>query len=194
MSAEPAAALRCIQPVAPLLALLVWASPGVRADESSPVTSQLANMSLQQLSNLQVTSVSRAAEPLSQAPSSICVITHDQIVRAGATTIAEALRLAPNLLVTQVSSDDFVVAARGMGGNAQDQNFSNKLLVLIDGRSVYSPLYSGVYLEVQDVSMDDIDRIEVISGPGATLWGAFSATRRARIPGSRLWPPWSRDR
>src|SRR5579871_2294757 len=140
------------------------------SDPASP--DQLANLSLQQLSNLPVTSVSKAAEPLGQAPAAIYVITHDDIVRAGATTIAEALRLAPNLLVTRTSSSGYVLAARGLGGNAVDQNFSNKLLVLIDGRSVYSPLYSGVYLDVQDVVMNDIDRIEVISGPGATLWGA----------------------
>lgn len=161
----------CNRTAALLFALLLGISRLVLADETSSAQ-QLANMSLQQLSNLQVTSVSKATEPLSQAPASIYVIAHDDIVRSGATTLAEALRLAPNLLVTQVSSDSFVVAARGLGGNAADQNFSNKILVLIDGRSVYSPLYSGVYLEVQDVVMDDIDRIEVISGPGATLWGA----------------------
>lgn len=159
--------LRSALPFAMLLGVsrVLWASDASTAQ-------QLANMSLQQLSNLQVTSVSKVAESLSQAPASIYVITHDDIVRSGATTIAEALRLAPNLLVTQESSDSFAVAARGMGGNPVDQNFSNKILVLIDGRSVYSPLYSGVYLEVQDVVMDDVDRIEVISGPGATLWGA----------------------
>jgi iron complex outermembrane recepter protein len=154
-----------------LLALLTGSLRFALAQES-PSPAQLANMSLQQLSSLEVTSVSKAPEPLSQAPASIYVITHEAILRSGATTIAEALRLAPNLLVTQVTSSSFVVAARGLGGNAQEQNFSNKLLVLIDGRSVYSPLYSGVYLEVQDVSLDDVDRIEVISGPGATLWGA----------------------
>jgi iron complex outermembrane recepter protein len=162
----------CNPCMAVLIAIWVVASRPVHAAAVSSPPEQLASMSLQQLADLQVTSVSKAAEPLSRAPASIYVITHDEIVRSGATTIAEALRLAPNLLVTQVTASDFVVAARGMGGNAQSQNFSNKLLVLIDGRSVYSPLYSGVYLDVQDVAMDDIDRIEVISGPGATLWGA----------------------
>lgn len=134
--------------------------------------SALAGLSLQQLSGLQVTSVSKAAEPLNRAPAPIFVITHEDIVQSGATSIAEALRLAPNLLVTQVSSNSFSVSARGFGGNTPDQNYSNKLLILIDGRSVYSPLYSGVYLDVQDTVMEDLDRIEVISGPGATLWGA----------------------
>jgi iron complex outermembrane receptor protein len=154
-----------------LIALALQATHVASADQA-PAAQQLSGMSLQQLSSLQVTSVSKSTEPLSQAPASIYVITHDDILQSGATTIVEALRLAPNLLVTRTTSSSFAVAARGLGGNAADQNFSNKLLVLIDGRSVYSPLYSGVYLDVQDVVMDDIDRIEVISGPGATLWGA----------------------
>ena len=133
---------------------------------------QLAHMSLQDLANVEVTSVSKTAEPLSQAPAAIYVITHDEIIRSGATNIAEALRLAPNLEVRQISSTDYAITARGFGGNQADQNFSNKLLVLIDGRSVYSPLYSGVYFDAQTVLLEDVDRIEVISGPGATLWGA----------------------
>lgn len=132
----------------------------------------LADISLEQLGNLEVTSVSKSAEALRGAPSSIYVITRDEIVRSGATSIPEALRLAPNLQITQYSSSNYVAAARGFGGAPDAQNFSNKLLVLIDGRSVYTPLYSGVYFDMQDVVMEDIDRIEVISGPGATLWGA----------------------
>jgi iron complex outermembrane recepter protein len=132
----------------------------------------LSRLSLEELSNVEVTSVSKAADLLRQAPAAIYVITHEQIVRSGATSIPEALRLAPNLQVTQLTSSDYVVTARGFGGNPQAQNFSNKMLILIDGRSVYTPLFSGVYLDAQDVLMQDIDRIEVISGPGATLWGA----------------------
>lgn len=137
-----------------------------RADAS------LAELSLQELSNLQVTSVSKSAELLREAPASIYVITHDDILRAGVTSVAEALRLAPNLQVLQYTASNFVAGARGFAGAQDVQNFSNKLLILIDGRSVYSPLYSGVYLDVQDVLLDDVDRIEVISGAGATLWGA----------------------
>ena len=141
---------------------------------SAQVTSEgeLASLSLQQLANVEVTSVSKTAERLSRAPAAIYVITHDQIVRSGATSLAEALRLAPNLQVRRLTSTSYAVSARGFGGNQGDQNFANKLLVLIDGRSVYSPLFSGVYLDAQDVLLEDIDRIEVISGPGATLWGA----------------------
>ena len=129
-------------------------------------------MSLEQLTDLPVTSVSKTVEPLRTAAAAIYVMTHDDIVRSGATSIPEALRLAPNLVVTQMSASDYVVSARGFGGDPGAQSFSDKLLVLIDGRSVYSPLYSGVYLDAQDVMLEDVDRIEVISGPGATLWGA----------------------
>ena len=132
----------------------------------------LVGLSLSQLSNVQVTSVSKVAEPLSAADASIYVITHDDIVRSGVTSLVEALRLAPNLHVTQLSSSDYVVSGRGFGGNPSEQSFSNKMLMLIDGRSVYSPLYSGMYLDVQDVVLADVDRIEVITGPGSTLWGA----------------------
>ncbi|MGN6820599.1 MAG: TonB-dependent receptor plug domain-containing protein [Sphingomonas sp.] len=129
-------------------------------------------MSIEQLANVDVTSVTKSAESLSDAPGSIYVITHDDIIRAGATSVPEALRLAPNLQVARRGAADWVITARGMSGNAAAQNFPNKLLVLIDGRSVYTPLYSGVYWDMQDVLLADIDRIEVISGPGATLWGA----------------------
>jgi iron complex outermembrane receptor protein len=132
----------------------------------------LADLSLRELSDLEVTSVSKSAELLRLAPASIYVITHDEIIRSGATNVVAALRLAPNLQVAQYTSTHYVAGARGLGGAEELQNFSNKLLILIDGRSVYSPLYSGVYLDVQDVLLEDIDRIEVISGPGATLWGA----------------------
>ena len=133
---------------------------------------RLTELSLAELSDIEVTSVSKSAEPLREAPASIYVITHDEIVRAGVPSIAEALRLAPNLHISQYSSNTYIAGARGFAGAQEAQNFSNKLLILIDGRSVYSPLYSGVYLDVQDVLLEDVDRIEVISGPGATLWGA----------------------
>src|SRR5579871_6650215 len=132
----------------------------------------LARLSLAQLSKLEVTSVSKSAQPLLRSAATIYVITREQILRSGATSLPEALRLAPNLTVTQSSSTAYTVSARGFSGNVPDQNFSNKLLILIDGRSVYTPLFSGVYLDAQDVVLEDIDRIEVISGPGSTLWGA----------------------
>src|SRR5438067_6837304 len=127
----------------------------------------LGNLSLEELANIQVTSVSKRAESLSDAAASIFVITDTDIRRSGATTLPEALRLAPNLQIARVDARNYAVTARGF-----NNPFENKLLVLIDGRTVYSPLFSGVYWDVQDVVMDDVERIEIISGPGATLWGA----------------------
>ncbi len=133
---------------------------------------ELSRMSLEELSNVQVTSVSKAAQSLSTAPASIYVITREELLRSGVTSVPEALRLAPNMQVTQLTSAEYSNGARGFGGAPDKQNFSNKILILIDGRSVYSPLFSGVAYDMQDVFMDDVERIEVISGPGATLWGA----------------------
>jgi len=129
--------------------------------------SELADLSLEELANLEVTSVSRRAERLSDAPASIFVITGDDIRRSGATSIPEALRLAPNLEVARVDSRQYAISARGF-----NNTIANKLLVLIDGRTVYTPLFSGVFWDAQDTLLEDVDRIEVISGPGATLWGA----------------------
>ena len=141
---------------------------GAHADAEGDLTA----MSLADLAKVEVTSVSKTNEALQRAPAAIYVISHDDIVRSGVTSVPEALRLAPNLLVTQTSSSAYVISARGLGGNPTAQNFSNKLLILIDGRSVYTPLYSGIYADTLDVLLEDVDRIEVISGVGATLWGA----------------------
>jgi iron complex outermembrane recepter protein len=132
---------------------------------------QLRGLSIEQLADIQVTSVAKRPESLSDAPAAIYVITHDQIMRSGYQTIPEILRLAPNLEVAQISATSYAISARGfnVGDNA---SLSNKLLVLIDGRSVYSPMFGGVYWDSLDVLPEDIERIEVISGPGATLWGA----------------------
>lgn len=127
----------------------------------------LADLSLEQLTRITVTSASRREERLLDAPASIFVITADDIRRSGATSIPEALRFAPNLFVARADSSQYAITARG-GANV----LANKMLVLIDGRTVYTPLFSGVFWEAQDLVLEDIDRIEVISGPGATLWGA----------------------
>ena len=150
------------------LGSVLFLASAAKADDQP----DLSNLSIEQLAQIKVTSASKQAQPLSEAPESIYVIDHDQIVRSGALTIPEILRLAPNLQVYQQSPSKWVVTARGLNGWPFAQSFSNKLLVLIDGRTVYSPLFSGVYWDMQDVLPDDIDRIEVISGPGATLWGA----------------------
>jgi len=135
--------------------------------ESAVSADSLKKLSIEQLMNLQVTSVSKRPERLSQTASAIQVITQEDIRRSGAASLPEALRLATNLQVAQLDSRQWAISARGFNGTA-----ANKLLVLIDGRTVYTPLFSGVFWDVQEVPLGDIDRIEVISGPGATLWGA----------------------
>jgi iron complex outermembrane receptor protein len=127
----------------------------------------LASLSLEQLANIEVTSVSRRAERLADAPASIYVITGEDIRRAGVTSLPEALRLAPNLQVARTNANNYAISARGFNNSV-----GNKLLVLIDGRTVYTPLFSGVFWNAQEVMLEDVERIEVISGPGATLWGA----------------------
>ena len=152
---------------------LVLAGPvHATSDADTSSVEALKRLSVEELMNVAVTSVSKTAEPLSDAAAAIYVINHEDIVRSGATSIPEILRLAPNLEVFQVSPTNYIITARGFSGNSAAQSFSDKLLVLIDGRSVYSPLYSGVYWDAQSLPVEDIERIEVISGPGATLWGA----------------------
>ncbi|MBX3586401.1 MAG: TonB-dependent receptor [Ramlibacter sp.] len=128
---------------------------------------QLGDLSLEQLGNIQVTSVSRRVQPLLQAPASVFVITAEDIRRSGARSLPEVLRLAPNLHVARTSAAQWSISARGF-----NNGIGNKLLVLVDGRTVYSPLFSGVFWDAQDLMLEDVDQIEVISGPGATLWGA----------------------
>ena len=127
----------------------------------------LSDLSLEQLGSIVVTSVSRRRERLADVSASIFVISAQDIHRAGATTLGEALRLAPNLNVARADTAQYAISARGF-----NNVLANKMLVLIDGRTVYSPLFSGVFWEAQDVMLEDVERIEVISGPGATIWGS----------------------
>ncbi len=125
------------------------------------------DLSFDELANIRITSVSKKIENVAKAPASIFVITNEEIRRSGVASLPEALRLAPNLQMARVDARNYAVTARGF-----NSPFENKLLVLIDGRTVYSPLFSGVFWDAQDVVLEDIERIEVISGAGATLWGA----------------------
>jgi iron complex outermembrane receptor protein len=134
---------------------------------SAQSLASLADMSLEQLANITVSTVSGRDEPLSRAAASIYVITGEDIRRSGALSLPEALQLAPNLQVARPDANQYAITARGF-----NSTLANKLLVLIDGRTVYSPLFSGTFWEAQDVLLEDVERIEVISGPGATLWGA----------------------
>lgn len=127
----------------------------------------LTRLSLNELLSIEVTSVSRHAEPLSESAAAVFVLSADDIRRAGAHSIAEALRLVPGLDVAQVSAQSYAISARGFNSTSAD-----KLQVLLDGRSVYTPLFSGVFWDVLDTDLGDVDRIEVIRGPGAALWGS----------------------
>lgn len=132
------------------------------------VTSQdLKQLSVEELMNVEVTSVSRTTENLGEAAAAIAVLTSQDIERSGSTTVPQALRFVPGINVAQQSSNSWAVSSRGFSSIT-----SEKLLVLSDTRSIYTPLYSGVFWDVQDYLMADIDRIEVIRGPGASLWGS----------------------
>ncbi len=127
----------------------------------------LVDLSLEELMDVEISLVSRKAEPLFAAPAATFVLTSEDIRRSGVTSIPEALRLVPGLVVARLDANKWAISARGFNGR-----FANKLLVQIDGRSVYTPLFSGVFWELQDVLLEDVERIEIIRGPGATLWGA----------------------
>ncbi len=132
-----------------------------------PPSGDLTRLSLEDLMQIQITSVSRAPEKFSHAAAAVTVITSEDIRRSGATTIAEALRMAPGLDVARVDSHSWAISARGF-----NDVFANKLLVMIDGRTIYTPLFSGVFWDVQGTILEDVAQIEVIRGPGATQWGA----------------------
>jgi iron complex outermembrane receptor protein len=150
--------------LAGLLAILPVATVSAQAPPNVP---DVTTMTMEDLMNMKVTSVSKRTQKVADAAAAIFVITQEDIRRSGATSIPEALRMVPGLEVARIDENKWAIGARGFNGR-----FDNKLLVLIDGRSVYTPLFSGVYWNVQDVMLEDVDRIEVIRGPGATLWGA----------------------
>src|ERR1700736_152549 len=147
-----------------LLGLFLASSVSAQAQQRVP---DVSVMSLEDLMNVEVTSVSKRSQRVADAAAAVFVLTQEDIRRSGATNIPEALRMVPGLQVARIDGNKWAIGSRGFNGR-----FDNKLLVLIDGRSVYTPLFSGVYWNVQDVMLEDVDRIEVIRGPGATLWGA----------------------
>jgi iron complex outermembrane recepter protein len=136
-----------------------------KADENQ--VEDLTKLPIEDLMNIQVTSAAKRPQKLSDATAAIYVITQEDIRRSGAETIPDVLRMVPGLEVAQIDSSTWAITARG-----SNSRFANKLLVLIDGRTVYSPLFSGVFWDQQDTLLEDIDRIEVIRGPGAALYGA----------------------
>ncbi|MEO8147468.1 MAG: response regulator [Bacteroidia bacterium] len=141
--------------------------------DSLPAVNELKKLSVEELMNIVVTSVSKTPEKLTEVASAIQVVTSEEIQRSGALRLPGALRLATNMQVTASGAHDIRISSRGFNGfPIANSSLANKLLVLIDGRTVYTPLFGGVYWDVQNVLMEDLKQIEVISGPGGTLWGA----------------------
>ncbi|MBW2667507.1 MAG: TonB-dependent receptor, partial [Deltaproteobacteria bacterium] len=153
--------------IAVWMLIMMLCVAGSAVAQSGDPSHDLANLSLDDLLQLEVTTVSRRAQKISESAAAITVITNEEIRRSGMTTIPDLLRMVPGLHVANIDANKWAVTARGFNGE-----FANKLLVMIDGRSVYTPLFAGVFWDVQDVLFEDIDRIEVIRGPGGTLWGA----------------------
>jgi iron complex outermembrane receptor protein len=143
---------------------LALARMGTAAENTNAV--DLTNLSIEQLMDIKV-SILGPSETVSKTPAAVSVVTQDDIRRSGARNIPEALRQVPGLDVAQVDASQWAVSARGF-----NDVFANKLLVLQDGRSIYTPLFSGVLWDAQGTLMEDVDHIEVVRGPGATLWGA----------------------
>src|SRR5688572_2920085 len=143
------------------------ASADARGAAAPPDAQNLKRLSIEELMQVDVVSAGRRAEPVGTAAAAVSVITGDDIRRAGVTTIADALALADGVHVARFNNGSWSVTARGFNGQTP-----NKLLVMVDGRTVYSPLFSGVFWNTVDYVLEDVDRIEVIRGPGATLWGA----------------------
>lgn len=154
----------CGRTVVALGLALACLGPVIKAQ--SRVASDLSEASLEDLMNMEVSWVSRKEQKLSKVAAAIFVITQEDIRRSGATNIPDLLRMAAGLEVAQINANTWGISGRGFNGQ-----FANKLLVLIDGRTVYDPSNSGTYWDVQDTVLEDIERIEVIRGPGATIWG-----------------------
>jgi len=156
--------VKILTPFCLLVALIPLLRGEETTDQNGPAA--LKNLSLEQLSQIEVTTPSKEPVKAFQTPAAIYVITGEDIRRSGATCIPEALRLAPGVEVARIDSNTWSIGIRGFG-----TNLTRSVLVLIDGRTVYTPLFDGTYWDVQDTMMEDIDRIEVIRGPGATIWG-----------------------
>jgi iron complex outermembrane receptor protein len=148
------------------IALLVALSLAISARAQNP-PEDLSKLSVEDLMNVQVTSVSKKEQKVSQTAAAIFVITQDDIRRSGANNIPDLLRMVPGVNVAQINSNIWAISVRGFNGE-----FSNKLLVMLDGRIVYLPTFSGVFWDVLDLPLEDIERIEVIRGPGGATWGA----------------------
>ncbi len=155
--------LRLYLPVAMML-MLIAVIPAANADDVA-ASDDLADFSLEELLSTEITTLSRKAESLVSAPAAVHVISQSDIRRSGARSIPELLRLVPGMQVAQIDGNKWAVTSRGNNGR-----FAPRLLVLMDGRTLYNPMLSGVQWDAQDTDISAIERIEVIRGPGATMW------------------------
>ena len=151
----------------PLVGLLVCLTASASAQTVDSTGGDLSTLDIDELARIKVTSVARRPEAVAQASAAVAVISREDIRRSGAANLPEALRLLPGLAAARVGTRDWAVSSRGFNAAS-----SNKMLVMVDGRVVYSPIFAGVFWDVQRVPLEDIDRIELIRGPGAALWGA----------------------
>jgi len=142
-------------------------SPTAPADEPQFAFESEFDLSLEELLATEITSVAGRAESILETPAAVTIITREEIRRSGHTSVVEALRLAPGVQVSRISANVWAVSVRGF-----NSRFSDKLLVLVDGRAVYNDLFAGVYWDENDIPIDEVQHIEVIRGPGATIWGA----------------------
>jgi iron complex outermembrane recepter protein len=165
----PHAWIRGASTAALLAALALAPAPGaaVPVEPPAPSAAELKRLPIEELLEVEVTSAAKRPQALTETAATVSVITGDEIRRSGARSLPEALRLAPGLHVARFDSRTWAISARGFNSTT-----ANKMLVLIDGRSVYTPLFSGVFWDVQNPLLEDVERIEVVRGPGATLWGA----------------------
>ena len=146
---------------------LLWFACAVLGAQVQSAPRDLTTLRIEDLMNVDVTSAAKKEQKISRVPAAIFVITQEDIARSGATNVADLLRMVPGLEVAQITPSTWAVSARGFNGQ-----YSNKLLVLVDGLAMYTPIFAGVYWDAQDLTLDSIERVEVIRGPGATVWGA----------------------
>jgi len=158
--------------------LAVADSSGVFAQKAS--APDLSSLNLEQLTRIEVSTALRREQALFETPAAVYVITHEELMRSGATSVPEALRMVPGVEVAQIDANKWAVSARGF-----NSRFANKMLIMIDGRSIYNPVYSGTLWDQNDLLLEDIDRIEIVRGPGATMWGANAVNGVINVVTSR---------
>lgn len=158
------------------LFLLLMVTGTVFASQGTPLKQDITDIPLEELMNIKVSTVSRKTQKLSDTPAAVFVISQEDIRRSSANSIPELLRMAPGLSVARIDANKWSVTSRGFSGR-----FADDLLVMIDGRTVYSPLFAGTFWETLDLPLEDIERIEVIRGPSGTIWGANAANGAIHI-------------